>query len=219
MKSILCYGDSNTWGFDIEGWMAGGMRTPVRFGPEVRWPGVLAASLGPGYRIIEEGLNGRTTVYDDPVEGKHKNGSRCLMACLESHAPLDVFILMLGTNDLKVRFSTTAGDIAEGAATLARTILSTPSGPGGSAPRLIIVAPFPLGEGIRSSPYGEMFGWEEGVAKSRLLADRFRAIAKTLDVTLVDSGEVVTAHPLDSLHLSPESHRKLGKRIAETINQ
>jgi len=107
LKTILCYGDSNTYGckpvgFDIL--EKGIVAADLRFGQEQRWTGVLGQELGEGYRVIEEGLNGRTTVFDDPVEGKHKNGVSYLLPCLESHAPLDYVSLMLGTNDLKKDF-------------------------------------------------------------------------------------------------------------------
>jgi lysophospholipase L1-like esterase len=106
MKVILCYGDSNTWGYDPH--------TQERFSSRVRWTGVLARQLGEEYHMIEEGLSGRTTVWDDPVEGLHKNGKNYLLPCLESHQPIDLVILMLGTNDLKMRFSVPAADIGRG---------------------------------------------------------------------------------------------------------
>ena len=107
MKSILCYGDSNTWGYDPQ--------TRSRFPHDVRWTGVLASSLGTGYRVVEEGLNGRTTRWDDPIEAG-RNGLTFLQPCLESHLPLDLVIVMLGTNDLKQRFGLSASDIAQSAA-------------------------------------------------------------------------------------------------------
>ncbi len=107
MFEVLCYGDSNTWGADPAG---GG-----RFSRDERWPGVLQKSLGDEYHIIEEGLGGRTTVWEDPIEG-HKNGKEYLIPCLATHAPLDLVIIMLGTNDLKKRFSVSAQDVAFGQA-------------------------------------------------------------------------------------------------------
>ena len=111
MKTVLCYGDSNTYGakpigFDIldSPLIAGDMR----FSRDERWTGILQKELEPDYFVIEEGLNARTTSFDDPVEGFHKNGKTYLLPCLESHAPIDLVILMLGTNDLKKRFSTPA---------------------------------------------------------------------------------------------------------------
>jgi lysophospholipase L1-like esterase len=99
MKTILCYGDSNTWGY-IPG-------TGERYASHVRWPGVLQNALGNGYVIIEEGLCGRTTVWDDPIE-EYRSGKEYLIPCLKSHAPLDLVVLMLGSNDLKMRFAAPA---------------------------------------------------------------------------------------------------------------
>mgnify|MGYP001272416558 CR=1 FL=1 len=108
MRTILCYGDSNT-----HGQIPGG--TPLdRYTLLQRWPGVLARELGKGWHIIEEGLSGRTTVHDDPIEGALKNGRTYLRPCLMSHAPLDLVIIMLGTNDLKARFSQPASEVAMG---------------------------------------------------------------------------------------------------------
>ena len=126
VRTILCYGDSNTWGSDPE--------TRERFPEDVRWPGVLRKRLDEEYRVIEEGLPGRTTVRDDPIEGGHKNGRTYLMACLESHRPLDLITLMLGTNDLKARFGSSASDIAQGAASLADMMLRSGCGPDCGAP-------------------------------------------------------------------------------------
>ena len=102
MKTVLAYGDSNTWG------AATVARPDDRYAYEERWPGVMAATLGGGWRVIEEGLPGRTTVHDDPVEGAYMNGKTYLMPCLRSHRPLDVVAIMLGSNDLKARFAVPA---------------------------------------------------------------------------------------------------------------
>ena len=99
MKTILCYGDSNTYGYDP----SNGFRYPKN----VRWTGVLADLLGPEFTVIEEGCNGRTTVFDDPLEG-WKNGLDYLKPCLNSHKPIDLVILMLGSNDLKDIFHASA---------------------------------------------------------------------------------------------------------------
>ncbi|MGB5733865.1 MAG: GDSL-type esterase/lipase family protein [Thiohalocapsa sp.] len=102
MKSFLCYGDSNAW----EMAPMATVTSATRYLPNERWPSVLRDKLGPDFSVIAEGLNGRTTVFDDPIDGAHKNGRTYLLPCLESHAPLDLVIIMLGTNDLKSRFRT-----------------------------------------------------------------------------------------------------------------
>jgi lysophospholipase L1-like esterase len=106
VKTILYYGDSNTWGSDPE--------TGERFPAGVRWPGVLRMKLCGDYRVIEDGLLGRTTVWNDPIEGDHKNGRTYLRPCLESHSPVDLATLMLGTNDLKTRFGSSASTSRRG---------------------------------------------------------------------------------------------------------
>ena len=113
MKTILCYGDSNTWGYNP--------RTQDRFPIAERWTGVLAHKLGAEFRVVEEGLNGRTTVWDDPIEG-YKNGKEYLIPCLESHRPIDLVVIMLGTNDLKKRFSVSAYDIAQSVGVLVEIV-------------------------------------------------------------------------------------------------
>lgn len=121
MKTILCYGDSNTWGYSPA--------TQDRYGRDERWTGVLRNEIGEGYLVIEKGLGGRTTVWDDPVEGRHKNGETYLLPCLESHQPIDLVIILLGTNDLKRRFCVGAFDIAQGAGGLVRIVQKSETGP------------------------------------------------------------------------------------------
>src|SRR5437867_8271019 len=113
MRSVLCYGDSNTWGcVPLDG-----PEPPRRFAPDERWPGVLRRELGDGWWVVEEGLSGRTTVWDDGLE-PFRNGRAFLLPTLLSHQPLDVVVVMLGTNDLKRRFGVSAREIAEGAGLL-----------------------------------------------------------------------------------------------------
>ena len=219
MSVILCFGDSNTWGFNIEAWKPAGPTVDVRFPAGLRWTGVLAAELGSAHRVIEEGLNGRTTVFDDPTEGAHKNGLRYLVPCLESQTPLDAIVISLGINDVKERFSATAHDIATGAGILARTALGSCAAPGGKPPIVLMIAPMPLGPGLESSPFAEMFGGEKSVEKSKLLASRYEAQAAALGVGFLDAGKLVTAHPLDSLHLTAASHRVLGLAIAARLRE
>src|SRR5690348_6387856 len=132
MRSVLCYGDSNT-----HGQVPGG--TPLdRYGPAERWPGVMARELGAGWHVIEEGLSGRTTVRDDPIEGAHKNGRTYLRPCLQSHTVLDLVIIMLGTNDLKARFNQPASEVAMAMGCLVYDIKELKPGPGGGVPEIMI---------------------------------------------------------------------------------
>ena len=113
MKTILCYGDSNTYGYDPS--------CGLRYPENIRWTGRLAKILGSEYKIVEEGCNGRTTIFDDPIEG-WKNGRDYLRPCLNSHKPVDIVIMMLGSNDMKEMFHASAEDIAYGAETLVKEI-------------------------------------------------------------------------------------------------
>jgi lysophospholipase L1-like esterase len=190
MKTILCYGDSNTWGYCP--------KTQGRLSADDRWPGVLRRELGAAYGVIEEGLGGRTTVWNDPVEGEHKNGKTYLRPCLETHQPVDVVIIMLGTNDLKRRFGVGAFDIARGAAVLSQIVRSSAAGPDGTAPRVLLVTPPPVAP-LAGTHFAEMFAGAE--EKSRQLAREFRRVADELGCELLDAGDVVVSSPRDGIHL------------------
>ncbi|MGD2164233.1 MAG: SGNH/GDSL hydrolase family protein [Anaerolineae bacterium] len=202
-KTVLCFGDSNTWGWDPA--------TQERFPETVRWAGVCKHVLGSQYRIIEEGLNGRTTVWDDPIEGC-KSGKTYLVPCLESHRPLDLVIIMLGTNDLKNRFSVSAYDIADSAGALVDIVQRSEAGRGGRAPRVLLVAPPPLG---RLTDFAGMYiGAPE---KSRNFSQQFRRVAEEFGCPLMDASEVVVSSDVDGVHLEASEHQKLGEAIAAVI--
>ena len=148
MYRILCYGDSNTWGYNAE--------TGDRFPDNVRWTGVLQNLLGPAFRVLEEGQPGRTTVWDDPIE-EHRNGKTALYSTLECQSPVDLVILMLGTNDLKPRFSLNAFDIAAGAERLIRIIRTHLPDGQKQPPRILLVCPPPIGDAVDSGAIGGMF--------------------------------------------------------------
>jgi lysophospholipase L1-like esterase len=206
MKTILCYGDSNTWGYEPG--------PCTRYAAAARWPGVLRRELGEGYAVIEEGLNGRTTVFDDPVEGVHKNGRPYLLPCLETHAPLDLVVLMLGTNDLKTRFNVPPSDIAAGAGVLVGDILRSGCGRGGKAPKVLLVAPAVTGE---TAEDGEMFkGARE---KSKRFAGMYRLIAEQHGVAFLNANEHITTSEIDGIHLEPAEHEKLGAAVAGAVRK
>jgi lysophospholipase L1-like esterase len=206
MKTILCYGDSNTWGYDA--------RTKTRFPPNVRWTGVLRSRLGDSAMVIEEGLNGRTTVWDDPVEGEWKNGLKYLLPCLESHAPIDLVILMLGTNDLKARFSVPAADIASSIERLILTIKATPFGPGDGPPKILLLAPPPV---VEMSGFAEMFSG--ALEKSQRLGSYYRQVAGLYGCAFLDASEYITCWEVDGIHLSPQAHEKLGIVVSEIVKE
>lgn len=204
MITILCYGDSNTWGYDA--------RSQGRFPPDVRWSGVLRNQLGPGYWVVEEGLNGRTTVWDDPVAGEWKNGLTYLTPCLESHAPIDLVVMLLGTNDLKMRFSVPPSDIASGAERLVNTVRLSTFGPQNRAPQLLLLVPPPVGH---LTDYADMF--TGATEKSYKLGLYYRQIAELHGCHFLDTSTLIQSWDLDGIHLSPEDHGKLGQAVAEII--
>jgi lysophospholipase L1-like esterase len=201
---ILCFGDSNTWGYIPF--------TAERYPREVRWTRVMAGQLGSGFHVIEEGQNGRTTVWDDPIEGD-KSGLRYLPACLESHKPLDLVILMLGTNDLKARFSLTALDISLGVERLVQVILQSDCGVGGHPPAVLLVAPPPV---LPQGDLAEMFlGAQE---KSVKLAERYASVAQRCGCAFLDVGQVISVDPADGIHYSPQAHNALGNAMANCVH-
>ena len=208
-REILCFGDSNTWGFDP--------RDKNRYPWNVRWTGLLQQRLGPGFHVIEEGQNGRTTVWDDPVEG-HKNGLAYLPPCLETHKPLDLVLIMLGTNDLKHRFSLPAYDIARSAGRLVDTVRQSGSGRDAAAPEVLLVCPPVL---ARLSEFADMF--EGGAAKSRDLARHYAQRAELHKAHFLDAGSVVRTSDIDGVHWAPEQHAAFAEalegRIREILEQ
>jgi len=207
-RTILCYGDSNTHGtmpMDT-------LDNMGRFGRTERWPGVLASELGAGFHVIEEGLPGRTTVHPDPVLGVHKNGLAVLPAVLESHAPVDLVVLMLGTNDLKHRFQLPPVEIAESAAQLVLAIRHCDAGPAGQAPEVLLVCPPPV---LEAGCLEEIF--EGGAGKSRRLAKFYASTAERLGVGFFDAGKVIVSSELDGVHFDAEQHARLGRAIADAV--
>jgi lysophospholipase L1-like esterase len=183
-----------------------------RHGPDDRWPGVMAAELGPGFRVIEEGLPGRTTVHDDPIEGAHMNGLTALPMLVGSHSPLDIVVLMLGTNDLKTRFSVGPSDIAASLERLVTMLRFYCTAPGRTQPKVLLVAPPPIQE---VDWLGEkLIG---GRAKSLGLAAAIRASAERLDVAFLDAGTHIEVSPIDGLHYDAATHRALGLAITEAV--
>ena len=206
MKEVLCYGDSNTYGF-----MPG---SGERYPPRVRWTGVMQDALGGSYHVIEEGLNGRTTVWDDPVEGAYRNGSTYLLPCLLSHAPLDLVLLFLGVNDLKKRFDIPAEEIARSAGALVDIIRKSGAGRSGGAPAVLLMAPPPLG---KLSGYAEML--EGGTEKSRQLGARFADIARQAGCAFLDAGKLIRSSDIDGVHFEEKEHRTLGEALAAEVRK
>jgi lysophospholipase L1-like esterase len=205
LRAVVCYGDSNTWGSDPG--------TGLRFPHELRWTSVVGHELGPTFDVIAEGLGGRTAGFDDPT-GPGRNGRTHLLACLWSHAPLDAVVVMLGTNDLKSFFNASAAEIALGIEMLIVMITESVVGPAGSSPRILVVAPPPLGK-LPSEARGWGFAGRRG--ESRLLARAIGTVAERQGAMFLDAGTIIESSPLDGVHLDADAHRTLGIEIARRL--
>ena len=204
-KNILCFGDSNTWGFPPD--------CGARYDRQTRWPGVLQQALGEDYYVIEEGLPGRNTVWNDPVEGG-KNGLKQLLPLIHSHMPLDLLIIMLGTNDFKNRFSVSPLDICWSIGRLVKAARDSGHPLLGEAPEVLVLCPPPLAD-LSNSPFaGILVGAE---AKSRQLAAVLGSFCEDNQIRMFDAGSVVQTSPVDGVHWEPEEHRKLGVAVAGQV--
>jgi lysophospholipase L1-like esterase len=218
-KTIVCFGDSNTWGFapelqpEDESYFG-------RYPEGVRWTSVLQEMLGTGYRIIEEGLNARTSIWDD-VTWPDRNGLTYLRPCLNTHAPVDLVILMLGTNDLKVRISGYTPEIARAAGVLVKAIQSGNDGPEGNAPKVLLVSPILVGEELETAApdiYDEL-GRENARKNSKEFAKYFQAQAAQCNCYFLDAAKYAEPGPVDAIHLDAANHRKLAVAFAEKVRE
>jgi len=202
VTAVLCYGDSNTWGYEAS--------TQERLGRWDRWPGVLQRELGDDVHVIEEGLNGRTTAFEDPYRsGRH--GLSSLPMLLDTHAPLDAVVIMLGTNDLFVPGDLNAFHAARGVGAMVELIRAREP-VAGRVPAIVVVAP---------PPFGPIGPWEaespRAVEASGRFGEAFRRLAADLDVPLVDLGEHVASSPRDGIHFEIADHAVIGRVVAEAL--
>jgi lysophospholipase L1-like esterase len=217
-RRILVFGDSNSWGFMPRP----DMDPTSRYDASTRWPGVMAARLNDGFEVVEEALSGRTTDLDDPqidlpsehLRGATLNGAKLLPAILSSHLPLDLLIIMLGTNDLKARFRREPDDIAKAAVGLARLVKECQGGIATvyPAPRVLLIAPPPLG-----SKFHDPEQWAGSHEKSLVLGAALRDAAMAANLAFFDAGEVIATDGIDSIHLTAEAHRRLGEAVADQV--
>lgn len=210
-KRIMCFGDSLTWGWIP---IADGAPT-LRYPFEQRWTGVMAAELGSGFEIVEEGLSARTTSLDDPVDPR-LNGSAYLPSALASHLPLDLVIVMLGTNDTKSFFRRTPYEIANGMAKLLGQIATSAGGVGTPypAPRALVIAPPPL----TPMPHAWFQGmFEGGHEKTRELAKHYQALAAFTGASFLNAGDHITTDGVDGIHFTPQNNADLGRAVANKV--
>jgi lysophospholipase L1-like esterase len=206
MKTVLCYGDSLTWGYD-----------PLTVGRHPhgdRWPSVLGAALGPEVNVIAEGLNGRTTAYDDHLADCERNGVKLLPSVLESHKPLDLVILLLGTNDMKRGIAGTAIAATKGIDRLVKLIRHHDWGFGFEVPEILIVSPPAICE-TSNVHFAAMF--RGALEESAMLASFYRDLADETGCGFFDAGSVSQTSPLDGIHLDADNTRAIGRGIEPVV--
>ena len=209
MKHILCFGDSNTWGYSPQ--------DGSRFPPNVRWTGTLQKMLGADYNIIEEGLNGRTTFINEEGEDARpfRSGSDVFSMILESHRPLDLVTIMLGTNDLKLEFNLSVEEIAQGVKELCEIVLNSEyliDNP----PKLLLISPIHIGSTIQ--PDQEEF-FEQAREKSYRFAEHYQRVAEELGIHFLDAAKIVSPSDGEGVHWDADQHIKFGKELSNLIRQ
>jgi len=153
-------------------------------------------------------------VWDDPVSGAYKNGLNYLIPCLDSHRPIDLCILMLGTNDLKKRFSLSATEIARGITVLVEVIKKSETGPEGIAPKILLLAPPQI---IKSSKFSDEF--RNSYNKSQKLPDYYAKIANDYSLEFIDTSKIIVASELDGVHPDVSEHLKLGNAVLKKVKE
>ena len=212
-KHIVCFGDSNTHGYcaDPRDCADGG----IRFNESERWPRRLQTLLGEDYLVIEEGLSGRTTCFDDPIH-EGLSGIDYITPCLKSHEAVDLLIIMLGTNDTKDRFYASAACIGIGMARLVKKAMNTECW-GVKKPNVLVIAPPPIGEGMLTAECAATMG-SLCVEKSRELAHYYKAQCDMLGCHFLDAGELgCEFNTVDYMHLTNRGHEALAKGLAERV--
>ncbi len=204
VMNILCYGDSNTWGYRPAG---GG-----RYDGHTRWPSVMQQLLGAGYNVVEEGYNGRTTRFIDP--GKPgRNGRETLPLILERNPLFDLVLIMLGTNDFKVIFKATVSDIVEGVSGLVDIVRTEELERGGSPKFLVLSPPLVIDD---ATPHikEEFYPSRE---RSAALGAALRSHFAGTGVETLDTAAFIESSPLDGIHLEPAEHSKLAIAVSERV--
>lgn len=205
---ILCFGDSNTYGYNPE--------NGLRYEKNERWSGILQEILCEDL-IIEEGLNGRTTIFDDPIAGD-RVGIDALIPSIKEFSPIDLIIIMLGTNDVKEKFNATPEDINNGIEMLIQKVNINNKLFSNNNANILIVAPVPLAKGICSMTFvGEM--GEIAYQNSKKLADLYEQTAQKYKCHFIDAGNYAKCSESDFVHLGKEAHRNIANAVANKISE
>ena len=190
-------------------------RPDGRYAPDERWPGVLRTRLAGTWHVVEAGLCSRTTTCDDPIEFEYdKNGARALPGVLHAARPVDALAIMLGTNDLKARYVRTAADIAAGVGALVAMARASRTGPGGTAPRVLVICPATVAPTLHEM-YVEMFAGAH--ARSLEMPAHYAAMARGCGADYLDAAALVQPDGFDGIHLGPDAHAVLGAAVADRL--
>lgn len=217
MKNILCYGDSNTWG-NIAGSRNPELMLAKRFDRDTRWTGVLQKLLGNDFHVIEEGLNGRNTSFDETKFVRpSRNGLAMLPLILETHYPLDVVVLMLGTNDSIVDFKASVEQTTLAMQKMIHYIRGSHLGSDFGAPDVLLVAPAPIHR-VNSYLFDTFFD-DSSVAKTQELAKHYRKLADQENCAFLDAGQVIKVGDIDGVHFDADNHHKLAEAVHAQIKK
>ena len=209
MKSVVCFGDSNTYGHDPV--------TMDRLPDSVRWTCLLQKLLGDEFKVIEEGLNGRTTVFDDPNDD-WKNGVDYIKGILCTHRPVDYLVIMLGTNDMKTVYNASLEAIADGLNEIVQRAEKVMDLKQGYVPKILIVSPPEISTDILTGPFADSFN-EVSIDKSKRLADYYKKVADKHGCGFLDAKQYIRPSVEDGLHLDPNGHKGLAEAIANAIKE
>ena len=209
MKTILAFGDSLTFGANPTG--------GARHAYADRWPSALEAGLAGKARVIAEGLGGRTTVSDDWYAAADRNGGRILPTLLESHSPLDLVIIMLGTNDLKPAICGSALEASFGMRRLVHIIRGHYAGRDETAPKILLMAPPLICQSENADMMGHFGGYAHGLEQSSQFAAHYARRAEELDTGFFDAATVAKADPEDGVHLDAKNTRAIGTALVPVV--
>ena len=206
-RRILCFGDSNTYGYDFEN---------GRFDDDTRWTRRLMSALGDNFTVLEEGFNGRTFIHDDPTEGGHKNGMKYLPPCLMSHNPLDLVVIMLGTNDAKDRFNMNAFTIAQCAQQMVLLARQYAVDREGKPSKILLVSPIRIADDVDKRMFGNTFGAKSAII-SKGFAREYHRVATLTGCEFLDAAKVTEPWPEDGIHITREGQKAFARAMEEKI--
>lgn len=210
MKTIVFFGDSNTWGADPG-------NPGKRFAPDRRFTGIVRELLGNGYLVAEEGVCGRTTAFDDPIE-PYRNGAAHIDCCMLTHMPVDLLVLMLGTNDLKRHLGQNPFSSAKGLELLIGRARQSEYGAGRKPPHILVVSPIHVAENTEETWAGEYIDGR-GAKMSLALAGYYEEVARMHGCDFFDAALFSKASPLDGIHMDAGGHKKLADALADKIKK